>query len=79
MTIPFPHPRTARLSITNWSWLASLAKAGRDIPEDDRALDYVAGFNHHERLERPLICNGWKWPLDWTSKGKDFATSLHRS
>ncbi len=53
-----------------------IGKAGRDIPEDDRALDYVAGFT---------IMNDWSardlQRLEMAvglgpSKGKDFATSL---
>jgi fumarylacetoacetate (FAA) hydrolase len=53
-----------------------IGKAGRDIPDDDRALDYVAGFT---------IMNDWSardlQRLEMAvglgpSKGKDFATSL---
>src|SRR5262245_24332448 len=53
-----------------------IGKAGRDIPDDDRALDYVAGFT---------IMNDWSardlQRLEMSvglgpSKGKDFATSL---
>ena len=53
-----------------------IGKEGRDIPDDDRALDYVAGFT---------IMNDWSardlQRLEMAvglgpSKGKDFATSL---
>jgi fumarylacetoacetate (FAA) hydrolase len=53
-----------------------IGKAGRDIPADDRALEYVAGFTimndwSARDLQRVEMAVGLG-----PSKGKDFATSL---
>jgi fumarylacetoacetate (FAA) hydrolase len=44
-----------------------IGKEGKDIPADDRALEFVAGFT---------IMNDWSARDLGPSKGKDFATSL---
>jgi fumarylacetoacetate (FAA) hydrolase len=53
-----------------------IGKAGRDIPADDRAMDYVAGFTiMNDWSARDLQQLEMKVGLG-PSKGKDFATSL---
>jgi fumarylacetoacetate (FAA) hydrolase len=53
-----------------------IAKAGRDIPPDDRALEYVAGFTvMNDWSARDLQRHEMAVGLG-PSKGKDFATSL---
>ena len=53
-----------------------IGKAGRDLPDDDRALEHVAGFTIlNDWSARDLQASEMKVGLG-PSKGKDFASSL---
>lgn len=73
---PVAAPRGSRALDYELELACVIGKRGRDLPADDRALDYVAGFT---------IMNDWSardlQRLEMAvglgpSKGKDFATSL---
>jgi fumarylacetoacetate (FAA) hydrolase len=73
---PVTPPRSTRALDYELEIACVIGKAGRDIPADDRALAYVAGFTiMNDWSARDLQMQEMAVGLG-PSKGKDFATSL---
>lgn len=73
---PVAAPKSSKALDYELELACIIGKAGRDIPADDSALDYVAGFTimndwSARDLQRAEMAVGLG-----PSKGKDFATSL---
>jgi fumarylacetoacetate (FAA) hydrolase len=73
---PVSAPKSSKALDYELELACIMGKEGKDIPDDDRALDYVAGFTimndwSARDLQRSEMAVGLG-----PSKGKDFATSL---